>query len=66
MTAPRNLHDVFVEELKDLHHAEQPLVHALPTMAAAAAHEELKEAFREHLDQTEVHVLRLDHIARAA
>jgi ferritin-like metal-binding protein YciE len=64
MNAPRNLHDVFVEELKDLHNAEQQLVRALPQMAAAAAHEELKAAFREHFEQTEIHVLRLDHIAR--
>lgn len=64
MNAPKNLHDVFVDELKDLYNAEQQLVRALPRMAAAAAHEELRDCFREHLEQTEVHALRLDHIAR--
>jgi len=64
MNAPKNLHDVFVDELRDLHNAEQQLIKALPRMAAASAHEELKAAFREHFEQTEVHVLRLDHIAR--
>lgn len=64
MNSPKNLHDVFVDELKDLHNAEQQLIKALPRMAAAATHEELKAAFREHFEQTQVHVLRLDHIAR--
>jgi ferritin-like metal-binding protein YciE len=64
MTAPKNLHDVFIDELKDLHHAEQQLVKALPRMATAAAHPELQAAFRDHLEQTEVHVQRLEHIAR--
>ncbi|HEY8995319.1 MAG TPA: ferritin-like domain-containing protein [Lacunisphaera sp.] len=64
MHAPKNLYDVFVDELKDLHNAEQQLIRALPRMAAAATHDELRACFREHLEQTEVHVLRLDHIAR--
>jgi ferritin-like metal-binding protein YciE len=64
MPTPKNLHDIFADELRDLHHAEQQLVKALPRLSAAAAHPELQAAFHDHLEQTEVHVQRLEHIAR--
>jgi ferritin-like metal-binding protein YciE len=40
----RTLNDLFAEQLADLHSAETQLVDALPTMAAAASHDELKQA----------------------
>ena len=55
-----NLHDVFVDLVKDLYHAEKQLVKALPKMAKAASNDELKEGFEEHLEQTREHVDRLD------
>jgi len=57
------LEDLLLHELKDLYSAENQLVKALPKMAKAASHEELKAAFEEHLEQTEGHVERLDEIA---
>jgi ferritin-like metal-binding protein YciE len=57
-----SLHDVFVEELKDLYNAETQLTKALPRMAKAAASEELRSAFENHLHQTEQHVNRLETI----
>lgn len=54
--------DLLVEELKDLFSAENQLVKALPKMAKAATSEELREAFEKHLQQTEVHVQRLEEI----
>lgn len=60
MPAIKSLRDLLVDELRDLHNAENQLVKALPKMAKAASHEELKEGFEEHLEQTREHVDRLD------
>lgn len=56
------LKDLYVEELKDLWSAEKQLVKALPKMAKAASHPELKKAFQAHLATTEKHVSRLEKI----
>ncbi|MCI0394562.1 MAG: ferritin-like domain-containing protein [Chloroflexi bacterium] len=56
------LHDLFVEQLQDLHSAENQLVEALPKMARAASNDELKRAFEDHLRQTRTHVQRLEQI----
>jgi ferritin-like metal-binding protein YciE len=60
MPAIKSLRDLLVDELRDLHNAENQLVKALPKMAKAASHEELKEGFQEHLEQTRGHVDRLE------
>ncbi|HUQ94421.1 MAG TPA: ferritin-like domain-containing protein [Bryobacteraceae bacterium] len=51
--------DLLVEELRDLLHAENQLVAALPKMIDAANHPKLKEAFEKHLAQTTTQVERL-------
>ena len=56
------LRETFVEELKDLYDAEKQLLKALPKMAKAAEHEELKAAFEDHLQETETHVERLEQV----
>jgi Mn-containing catalase len=53
------LKQVLTDQLKDLLHAENQLVKALPKMAKAAHDEELKTAFQDHLEQTKGHVERL-------
>jgi Mn-containing catalase len=53
------LQELLIEELRDLLHAENQLVKALPKMAKAAKNEELKTAFQDHLEQTKGHVERL-------
>jgi ferritin-like metal-binding protein YciE len=58
----KNLHELYVHELKDLYSAETQLVKALPKMADAASTPELKDAFKTHLRQTEGHVDRLEQI----
>ena len=60
MPALKSLRELLVDELRDLHNAENQLVKALPRMAKAASHDELKEGFEEHLEQTREHVDRLD------
>jgi ferritin-like metal-binding protein YciE len=57
-----SLENLFVHELKDLLSAEKQLVKALPKMAKGAANAELRTAFEEHLEQTKVHVERLEKI----
>lgn len=60
MPALKNLRDLLIEELRDLHNAENQLVKALPKMAKAASNDELREGFQEHLEQTREHVDRLE------
>jgi len=57
-----SLHDLLVEQLQDLHSAETQLVEALPKLAGAASHEELRDAFEQHLAETREHVSRLEEI----
>ena len=58
----QSLNDLFVEQLQDLYSAETQLVEALPKMASAASHEELRDAFEQHLAETRGHVERLQRI----
>jgi len=55
-------HQLFLDELADLLNAEMQLTKALPKMAKAAQSEELAEAFRSHLEETENHVNRLKEV----
>lgn len=59
------LRETFIDELKDLYDAEHQLLKGLPKMAKAAEDEELKAAFEEHLDQTKIHVERLEQVFAA-
>ena len=59
------LHDLYLNELRDLYSAETQLLDALPKMAEAAGSSQLKEAFTGHLKQTEGHVRRLEEIFEA-
>jgi ferritin-like metal-binding protein YciE len=58
----KSLHDLYVDELKDLYNAENQLVKALPKMAKAASNPELAKAFRDHLEETQAQVERLEQI----
>jgi ferritin-like metal-binding protein YciE len=54
-----SLKDVLQEQLEDLHSAETQLIAALPKMAQAAHHDELREAFEHHLEETREHLTRV-------
>jgi ferritin-like metal-binding protein YciE len=58
-TTLASLHDLLVDELRDLYNAETQLVSALPKMAKAATNRDLKQGFSRHLQQTRGHVRRL-------
>jgi ferritin-like metal-binding protein YciE len=60
--ALESLHDLYVEELKDLYNAENQLLKALPKMAKAASSRKLKAAFEEHLAVTGEQIGRLEKI----
>jgi ferritin-like metal-binding protein YciE len=57
-----SLRDLFVDQLQDLYSAETQLVEALPKLASAASHAELRDAFEQHLAETREHVQRLETI----
>src|SRR5580765_2046987 len=56
------LHDLYVDELKDLYSAENQLLKALPKMAKAATSAELRQGFEAHLKETKGQVERLEDI----
>src|SRR5262245_27725305 len=56
------LEDAFVLELRDLLSAEKQLVQALPKMAKAATHPELKSAFENHARETQQQYQRLEQV----
>jgi len=59
-----DLHELFLDELADVYSAEQQLTKALPKLAKTAESEELREAFEQHLEETEEHVSRLEQVAK--
>jgi ferritin-like metal-binding protein YciE len=60
------LEKFFYDQLKDIYYAEQQLLKAIPEMQNAATTEELEDAFKEHLGQTERHVKRLEKVFQLA
>jgi ferritin-like metal-binding protein YciE len=56
------LDELFLAEIRDLYDAEKQLTQALPKMAKAASSEDLRNAFEEHLAETENQVTRLEQI----
>jgi ferritin-like metal-binding protein YciE len=58
----KTLEDLFLDSLADMYYAEKQLTKALPKMAKAATHEDLKAAFEMHLTETEGHVLKLEQV----
>jgi ferritin-like metal-binding protein YciE len=59
MSSIPTLHALLADELKDLFHAENQLIKALPKMAKAATNPDLKAGFTTHLGETREHVTRL-------
>ena len=57
------LEELLVHSIKDLYSAETQLVKTLPKLAKAATDPSLKEGFETHLEETKVHVERLEQVA---
>jgi ferritin-like metal-binding protein YciE len=58
----KTMNDLFVHQLQDIYYAEKQLVKALPKMADKATDKQLKQGFLTHLDETNVHVQRLEQV----
>jgi ferritin-like metal-binding protein YciE len=58
----KNLEELFHHQLKDLYSAEKQLLEALPKMAKKAQDPKLKEAFENHLAETEEQKARLEQV----
>ena len=56
------LKDLYIHELKDLYSAEKQIITGLPKMIKAASNEQLAAGFKEHLEQTKEHAVRLEKI----
>lgn len=60
--AAKTLKDLFIHALSDIYNAEKQLTKALPKMARAASNEELANAFRTHLEETQGQIARIDQM----
>lgn len=58
------LRELFIDELQDLHSAEQQITKALPKLVKASHDSNLKQAFEHHLEETKNHVTRLEQILK--
>jgi ferritin-like metal-binding protein YciE len=58
----KNLENLFLDGLADMYYAEQQLEKALPKMAEAATHQELRDAFESHLAETRGHAEKIEQI----
>jgi ferritin-like metal-binding protein YciE len=56
------LDELIKDELKDIYSAETQLIKALPKMAKVAESKDLRASFEKHLEQTRVHVQRIEAI----
>jgi ferritin-like metal-binding protein YciE len=54
--------ELIEEELKDIYSAETQLLEALPKMAEAAQSKDLRAYLEKHLEQTRLHVQRIEEI----
>src|SRR5579884_3956302 len=58
----QSLFELYVNQLQDLYDAEHQIAKALPRMVESATSQELRTAFQEHLDQTQLHINRLEEV----
>jgi ferritin-like metal-binding protein YciE len=59
-----DLERLFGGELANIYDAEHQLIKTLPSMAELAHSEQLRSAFRHHLDQTKIHASRVEDVFR--
>lgn len=64
-TKLNSMEDLFWMEVGDLYDAEKQLIEALPKMQKAATNPKLKEAFKEHLEQTKQQARRLEQVYKS-
>jgi ferritin-like metal-binding protein YciE len=57
-----SLHALYIQELRDLYHAEKQILKALPKVIDATNAAELRTALSHHLEETKGHVTRLEQV----
>jgi ferritin-like metal-binding protein YciE len=62
MPQKKTLHEVMLDEIKDVYNAEKQLTKALPRMAKNATNPKLKEAFQSHLAETQGQIQTLEEV----
>lgn len=62
----KDLRELYVNQLRMLLSAEQQITKALPNMMEKATDEQLIQAFQSHLQETEMHVTRLEELLNQA
>lgn len=62
MAKMESMEDLFLHELKDIYHAEQQLVDALPKISEKISSSELKSTMEMHLEQTKDQVKRIEEV----
>jgi ferritin-like metal-binding protein YciE len=60
--SPSYLQKFFIDQLKDMHYAENELMKGLEEMKKGSTTEELEDAFDNHIKQTQRHIQRLDKV----
>jgi ferritin-like metal-binding protein YciE len=58
----KSLHDLFLDQLRDMYNAENQIIKALPKMAKTASSSDLQQGFQEHLEQTRQQAERLERV----
>jgi ferritin-like metal-binding protein YciE len=61
-----NLRKLYINQLQMLLSTEQQITEALPKMIEKSSDTQLKQAFQSHLQETEMHVQRLEQILNQA
>ncbi len=57
-----HLHELLVDELKDMLNAERQLLKGLASLSKAAMNEDLREAFNKHHEETNTHIEKLKEV----
>lgn len=58
----QELYQLFIDELEDMYSSEQQIIESLPKLINLASNSDLKEALKNHLEETENQVSRLEKI----
>ena len=61
----KSLLDLFIHDLSDVYSAEKQITRALPKLVRAASDESLKNAFQQHLEETQGQIERLDQVVES-
>lgn len=58
----KTMDDLFVHTLRDIYYAEKKIASSLPNMIEKATDPQLKAGFKQHLSETEGHILRVEEV----